>query len=296
MLSTDMTDLEQRESVCRTCPERRTSGLYRWCAAKDETHTERYDCSRSRSARFSSRLTRERPSCDAWRPEGKIHLPDVPTVVYTCDKPNCVARHPRVTKLLTRLGFADWRFFWGTPGVPYWENIPREHAQLLRENEPPFLILEDDIALRDFQPWIAPPPGAELVFLGGGAGGRQSAIRNARQHLPGMEIRNLHGYGYAKIDGHPDWVRVFGMYYTHAILYTSKAAMLDVADQLCSRRSQIDVILGHEMWRWFCALRNVPMFWQDDGHHRKETYEYATPEPPVTREERRQLAHAARGR
>ena len=290
-----MTGLEQREAVCRTCPERRASGLYRWCAAKDATHGENHDCSRSRSARFSARLTMDRPTCDAWKAEGGIYLPDVPTVVYTCDKPRCVARHPRVTKLLTGMGFADWRFFWGTPGEPYWENIPREHAALLQSRDPPLLILEDDIASRDFSPWIAPPPGSELVYLGGGRGGRRAALRNAREHLPEAEIRATHGYGYEEIDGYPDWVRVFGMYYTHAILYTSKRAMLEVAEQLCSRRSQIDVILGHEMWRWKCVLRRVPMFWQDDGHHRTETFDYS-PLPPVTREQRRQLAHAARGR
>lgn len=62
-----MTDLSQREAVCRSCPERRTSGLYRWCAAEDETRAEHHDCSQSRSSRFSARLTLPQATCERWR-------------------------------------------------------------------------------------------------------------------------------------------------------------------------------------------------------------------------------------
>jgi len=63
-----MTDLEQRESVCRLCPERRTKGVYRWCAAKDVIGGEWHDCARSRSARFSARLTLGPVTCSRWEP------------------------------------------------------------------------------------------------------------------------------------------------------------------------------------------------------------------------------------
>jgi hypothetical protein len=291
-----MTDLEQREAVCRVCPERRTAGTYRWCT-RDETHAEQHDCSRSRQSRFSARLTMERPTCDAWRPNGKIYLPEIPTIVYSADKPHLLARHPRVTRLLTRLGFTDWRFFIGTPGDPYWAAIRPEYIRLLRENDPPFLILEDDIAVRDFAPWIAPPPGAELIYLGGGGSWRNSRlVEAARAHLPEHHIRRVREIGLEDVAGFPEWARCFGMFGTHACLWLSKRMMLEAADAIEDDPVQVDVVLGKNQWRWQCIVRRIPMFFQDDGHNNDGTYEYATPIPPVTREQRRELAHAARGR
>jgi hypothetical protein len=235
-------------------------------------------------------------TCDCWGDGGGIFLPDVQTVVYTCDKPNCVARHPRVTRLLESLGFSDWRFHWGPVGVPYWLPIRADYASLLRDNEPPFLILEDDIAVREFRAWIVPPPGADLIYLGGGGSWRNSRLlADAKRRLPDHKIYRVREIGWEDFEGYPEWVRVFGMFGTHACLWLDKRVMLEAADAIENDTVQVDVIFGKNQWRWQCVLRKVPMFWQDDGHNGRGTFDYS-PQAPVTREQRRQLAHAARGR
>jgi hypothetical protein len=292
-----MTNLQERESICRECPQRRTAGLFRWCAERDETHGGYHDCSRSRSARFSARLTLPHATCDRWNTTGTLYLPDIPTVVYTCDKPHCVARHPRVARLLESLDFTDWRFHWGPAGNPYWQPIRPDYVGLLRDHEPPFLILEDDVGLRDFRSWISPPPESEIVYLGGGGswrGGR--LVTESQRHLPEHTIRRVGEIGFEDLPEHPDWVRVFVMFGTHAVLWLDKRVMIEAADAIEADPVQVDVVLGKNQWRWHAVLRKTPMFYQDDGHNNAGTWDYTTPRPPVTREQRRQLAHAARGR
>lgn len=290
---------ERREAVCRACPDRRAHGVYRWCL-RDETGLEMGDCPRSRNARFNSRLTMIGPTCDRWRDPAAICLTEVPTVVYTADKENCRARHPRVTEMLERLGFADWRFHWGPVGEPYWQAIRPDYCRLLRENKPPFLILEDDIALREFHAWISPPAGAQLVYLGGGGCWRGGGlIRDARQHLPDHKITRVNEIGIEELPDCPGWVRPFGMFGTHAILYTDAAAMLEVADVIEAGSGPVDVEIGRNQWRWLCVLPRVPMFWQDDGHNGGGTFDYMTKrEDPKILDGRwnRERLRAARGR
>ena len=81
----------------------------------------------------------------------RVDLLTVPTVVYTTDRQHCVARHPHVKGILDSSGFANWSFFWGRPSIPYWNAMRSEYAALLREHEPPLLILEDDIGLYEFR-------------------------------------------------------------------------------------------------------------------------------------------------
>ena len=205
---------------------------------------------------------------------GAIYLPGVKTIVYTLAR--SIDRHPRVTALLDGYGFQDWSFFYGAPSSPYWAQIPHDHAAILRAHEPPLLILEDDIAPRDFQPWVVPPIGAQLVYLGAGKSRRGSGLGNARRILKRQRINQAHQYGWENIDR--TWMRVYSMLYTHAILYVDRRAMLEVADAISSTGWQIDVTLARRQWRWFCACRKIPMFWQNDGRHKDETWDYAPTE------------------
>jgi hypothetical protein len=214
---------------------------------------------------------RRRPIAKPRPSPAAIHLPDVPTVVYTV--PRATDRHPRVKAILDAAGFSNWQFFYGQNTRPYWTAIPHDHARLLREHEPPFLILEDDIAVRDFHPWVEPPPAAEIVYLGAGRSRRRhNGIAIARQHLPGHRILQAHQYGYEDLG--PDWMRVFNMLYTHAILYLDKRVMLEVAEALDTSHVPIDWTLAQQQWRWQTVCRKIPMWWQNDNRHREETFEY----------------------
>ncbi len=275
-----MSPIDERKAKCQACPHFRRGQvrLETWCEFLDDQPGAARNCEASRFARWQSRLVTERPTCGPWGEPGWIHLPSIPTLVYTTDKPHCVARHPRVRQILDSRGFTNWKFFWGQAGTPYWAMIRPEYAALLRTYDPPLTILEDDIAVRDFRAWIKPPPQTEVVYLGGGGswpGGR--FVRAAQQRLPGHKIYRVREIGWEDIDRYPEWARVFGMFGTHAMTYLDKRVMLEMAQAIDDNPLQVDVIFGENQWRWQCMLRRVPIFWQDDGHNGRGTYEYGPP-------------------
>jgi len=162
--------------------------------------------------------------------------------------------------------------------------IRPEYAKLLRDHDPPFLLLEDDIAIRDWKPWIRVPKESEVVYLGGGCSWPSSPwmVDEACARLPGLKIRRVRQIGMADID--EEWVRIFGMLGTHAILYLDKRVMLEMAQAIEEGwgvgKWQVDVIFGANQWRWRCMLRRLPFFWQDDGHNNRVTFDYsAEPHP-----------------
>ena len=157
--------------------------------------------------------------------------------------------------------------------------IRSEYAAILREQEPPFLLLEDDIAEYDFRPWVSVPAGTAVAYLGGGGAWRGGKmIRQSQEQLPHVPIRRVRNIGLADVDA--EWVRPFGMFSTHAILYLDKATMLEMADTIEQDTVQVDVIFGKNQWRWNCALLRSPMWYQQDGHNDRGTWDYS-PRPPA---------------
>jgi len=289
-LNSDETIRQSRKEACDSCSLFRHGWVHAetWCSRVDDQPRAK-NCEGSKHRRWRERLAATRATCPLgrWSEPGAIHLPSTRTIVYTL--PDAKGRHERVRHILDAEGFSDWEFFYGKRSNPYWVQIPHDHAKLLRENEPPLLILEDDIEPRLFRPWVMPPAGAELVYLGAGKSRRGTGIRNAKRALPGHKISQAHQYGYENIDA--TWMRVFGMLYTHAILYVDRRVMREVAEAISSTGWQIDVTLARMQWRWFCACLKIPAFWQNDGRHRDETFEYAPGEiaEPVEESRREQV-------
>jgi hypothetical protein len=203
-------------------------------------------------------------------------LPAIRTIVYTADKPHCRARWPRIDNIMKSLGVRSWSLFVGKAGNPYWQAIRPEYASLLRQHEPPLIILEDDIGLREFRPQIEVPADGEVIYLGGGGSWRNSGlVREGRRHHPELTIYRSGEIGFADLCPYnQEWVRVFGMFGTHAILYPDKRVMLEMADAIERHNEPVDVAFGRNQWRWNCLLRRVPMFYQNDGHNDAGTYSY----------------------
>ena len=264
---------DERLQICEHCVNFRHDGpLYEWCAAKDDNRSRDRNCSRSKFARFSARVARQESTCGLWNRQS-IYLPDVPTFVHTTAWQT--ARHERVRGILGQAGFSNWRFIYGEKSDPYWINIPAEHAAILRSHEAPLLMLEDDIWPRAYAATIRPPADAEMVYLGAGKSRRNWGVQRAMRAWRGHPVRRIHQYCALDIDA--TWMRIAGMLYTHAILYLDTRIMRQVADLITSTGKQIDVSLAREIHRWNVVARKVPMWWQNDGRHKDETYDYWYP-------------------
>lgn len=214
------------------------------------------------------------------REAGAIWVPELPTLVYTA--PKNAARRRRVQQVLGKFGFTRWEFVTGRDGGPYWVAVAKDHAEILRRCQPPLLVLEDDIEPREFRPNVFPPGGSQVVYLGGGRGG----IEHGRscKHDGGQGFVRSHNYGYQPID--EEWFRVCGMWFSHAILWLEKGVMLEAAAALDATAKAVDTVYAENQHRWRVVCRRVPMFWQNDGHHHYDTYEYR-PEYPACKKRRR---------
>ena len=213
---------------------------------------------------------------------GKIYLPGVKTFVYTTERTisrTGVAdkRQARVTEILTALKFRDWQWFVGKRTPNYYSEIWKGHIQILQSHELPVLILEDDIEPRGWQANITVPAGCQAAQLGGGRGGRREGVEAGI--AAGLPFRRQHRYGYIPIDD--EWMRITGMWFTHAILWLDREVAADMCRRWQESRDMIDNVTAFNQWRYFWACRRVPMFWQNDGHHFRDTYRYAPPGGPT---------------
>ena len=216
-------------------------------------------------------------------PDGSgLYLPAVRTVVYTVQDSGHrwrqnEWRRVRVSQIMERLGFTDWQFYWGARSVPYWRAIPFGHAELLRKFDPPLLILEDDIEPRRFVANVKIDERCELAYLGGFRSGDSRGL--AAASAAGLSFKRAFRYGYQDVDA--DWMRVFGMWGTHAILHLNRRVMLELADLWEQSGLAVDTVTAWNQWRWQVHCRRVPMFWQNDGHHLRNTFSYTKETGPM---------------
>jgi hypothetical protein len=116
-------------------------------------------------------------------------------------------------------------------------------------------------------------------MLGGGRDGDRRGYWNAR--LNGLTPTKFKGYAYDDVDDH--WMRVYGMWYTHALLHLDRRTMDQLAAAWLSEQTMIDATTARNQWRWNVFCRKIPMLWQNDGHHRKATWSYAPRDPQLDR-------------
>lgn len=199
---------------------------------------------------------------------GRLYLPAIHTIVYTTRW--AIARQRRIIQILEAFRFSNWSFFFAEKTTPYWRDIPSHHAAFLRENDPPLLILEDDAEVLQFEASLDIPPGTEIAYLGGGRSGDKIGRIETKRAWP----QSRPAFGYRYWDESEAWMRIGGMWFSHAILYLEHAVMLDVAARLSASDHAIDTTLARHQWRWNVQCRKIPSFWQNDGHHYRDTLHY----------------------
>jgi hypothetical protein len=205
----------------------------------------------------------------------QIDLRQIETVVYTCEPVGLAGaayhrRRLRISTTLDSLGYSNWRFFRGEVTEPYWQGLRDGHAALIGSVAEPLLILEDDVSPRDASTVIKIPDGCQVAYLGGSRGGSWRGVLNAFGN--GRRLQRRHKWAYEPIDS--EWVRSFGMWNAHAILWLDRIVRDEVAGELQKWRGTVDQYLAEQQYRWYCCLRRVPLWWQADGHHERDTWAY----------------------
>jgi hypothetical protein len=73
-------------------------------------------------------------------------------------------------------------------------------------------------------------------------------------------------------------MRIAGMWYLHAVLVLNHTKAIDLAGELRRIHSMVDNVTAWFQCKsnWYCA--RVPFCWQNDGHHRGDTFDYAPPD------------------
>ena len=182
-----------------------------------------------------------------------------------------VVRKPRVADLFATLGVTDWRFDEAVPTKPYWKDQRHQVAAILRSTATPFVLAEDDIAVRAWSNHVDPPRNADVLSLGGGRTRLRHGLMPAL--AAGFKLFFAHGYGYQPFNAR--WIRIFGQWYTHALLILNQRSALSIADALSATPGPIDSTtarLQHK-YQWYCSV--TPFLWQNDGHHEYATWDYA---------------------
>ena len=287
------------KAACEVCPHFRRGQVRveTWCSVFDDKPSAPRNCEGERHKRWRARIAAGVLECGPWEPDATwLYLPDVPTVVYTADKQRFDQRRESIKQTLESLHFSNWRFVWGKPTEPYWAGTRADYAAILRDNQAPLIFLEDDCAARDFKPWAKIPTGVQVAYLGGGAWGTNWYSHLNKANLPGLKITQVRHFGVAGIrdeaeQPNPDWVRVLGMLGSHAMLFLDRPTMLEISKAITegwhgTGGAPVDQTYAANQWRWMCALRRVPMFFQRDGHNDWITYQYSTarisgPLPPA---------------
>lgn len=226
--------------ICRGCNERPVGC---WKAVECSCNHER------------ERLFREATACPIGRWEWPtIDLREVDGLIYSGP-----GRRVRLGEGLPRLQ----RFV----GEPFRGNfrieVARDYGRLLQFRRPPFLLLEEDCIGRGPLETIYYPPGADMLMLGGGNRGA------GRAHLK-AGAKRAYGYSYEEVD--ENWMRVWGMLYTHALLFLSERAIALVSESFLRANrpgDQITAILQHDL-AVYCLKR--PLLVQDGND---QTWNYA---------------------
>ena len=210
---------------------------------------------------------------------GELSLIDLPTIVNTPD-PNGQKgeryrpRRERMIRVLTELGFTNWRFNYGATSIPYCASHCADQARLLRTMEPPWLFLEDDAEPAWPPSHFVPPIGATRLHIGGDWHGVDLARKLAWRTRRNWRREN----GYLWVPYDRDWFFQAGMLAFHAIVWLNRQSAAATADYIEQKQGAVDAVVSELDGRFPAACPTRCWFWQNDGHNGQWSFNFAPPD------------------
>lgn len=193
-----------------------------------------------------------------------LDLREIPFYYVNLD--DAVERRKRVEADLTALGVKEFHRIAATRHTNGFAGCAQTVSDFLHQiTDGPFVLIEDDVAIKNWQPEIEVPDDADALYLGISGWGRMNGHSG-----PFVQ--------YDKVPGYENLLRVYNMLGGHAIVYLS-GDWVEMARRCCHHagyviESYYDVQVA-EVQRFFNIYAcDDPMFYQtsSDGNQ-KVTYE-----------------------
>lgn len=135
----------------------------------------------------------------------KLNLLKLPVYYINMDK--AIERKKSMEQMLTECGFENVTRVEGLEHNNPMSGCAASHYTILESFEPPYIILEDDCAIKNFRSEVEIPDDSDIVYLGISSWGRM----------------NSHSGPCVKYDMvDQELLRIYNMLSTHAMLFLSK--------------------------------------------------------------------------
>lgn len=183
----------------------------------------------------------------------KIDLTSMLT--YYINMAEDVEKDKATSDLLEDLGFKNFIRKPGFKAKHYTIGCGLAHQNILNTRclkKAPFLVVEDDIAVRNFRNIIEVPDDADAVYLG------LSKVGNINDKDKEEIYAN-------KVDGFEDVYQIYNMLASHAILYINPGyarSAAQASEKYTKQKKGHDLGLAHNMRYWKVYAIEEPIFYQ----------------------------------
>lgn len=182
----------------------------------------------------------------------QIHLPSTPTVYINLEKHE--SRRNHIEAILKEQNFENVTRVNATYNPVGYIGLLESQLNAIENAKAPFLLLEDDVVIKDFQQEIQIPEEADAVYLGTSAWALQGK-------------RTTHFLRYNKTEI-PGLLRIRNMLSAHAILFVNEQFRLEciaaLRKNLKEEQLPCDVILAKIQQKSLVYCLNQPVFVQGD--------------------------------
>lgn len=197
-----------------------------------------------------------------------IDLKKIPITIATV--PWNQDRHKLIAMQLKMLGLQEPKWLFGDKTSPYWTGAKQTYLEALNQ-EPPFLILEDDATLLEYNynQYISVPEECDVIYLGG-----TRNAENIKINSSGTLYRTKKGTSGSGLIFSPYndlYVRIYNMHSSHSILILnnhSKNLFINAGKEI---NKPIDVCFALSMQNCKTLLRRNPFWFQNDGRNNELT-------------------------
>lgn len=189
--------------------------------------------------------------------------------IFWINMDSAVQRKSNMENLFERLDLDNTRIS-GVPCDTVIEGCAKSQLSILENNEPPFIILEDDCGLieKSLNHSIDESVNMDCLYLGMSAWGMSCSGQN------NYRMSRMTEPTFCDKTDNPNMIKIHHMLSTHAILYNTKSYVNRVISEMKKYQNMnwhCDVACAEIQKDFDVYALNPPLFYQDDASNRPYT-------------------------